>query len=342
MANKKIVNIAYDNSVSGISADNVQDAIGMSRGVIWDTNGDTGVQTEETPNDDTIRFDTNGAERMIISPTGNVGIGTNDPSENLSLRGANMSMEFESSVHNSGTHSIYFKHGNDFAQGRTAIKAAASGAGSGGSLSFLTSGVSRFEIKYDGKVSSNGELYLRGNARLGSSVNTGVKSLKFAPSEAKAAIFSVPGGSYGRADLRFTVGNNGTSAEKTENDYSMIITKNGDVGIGDAVNPNYKLEVGGEIMLQDTTVPVATSGRSGIYSNSGELYAIDQFGNSTQISPHDRETKEWIYNSKNIKTGDTLRINMQAMMIKLDEMLGGGYVFVNGEQLHKKDNNIKT
>jgi hypothetical protein len=47
-----------------------------------DADGDTKVQVEETSDDDKIRFDTSGAERMIIDSTG-VGIATSSPAYNL-------------------------------------------------------------------------------------------------------------------------------------------------------------------------------------------------------------------------------------------------------------------
>ena len=55
---------------------------------IQDTDGNTQIQTEEGANDDTIRFDTAGTERMVISSTGQVGIGTNMPLTRLDVSGA--------------------------------------------------------------------------------------------------------------------------------------------------------------------------------------------------------------------------------------------------------------
>jgi hypothetical protein len=52
-----------------------------------DDDGDTQVQVEESTDEDAIRFDTAGAERMIIDENGNVGIGTTAPRTNLTVVG---------------------------------------------------------------------------------------------------------------------------------------------------------------------------------------------------------------------------------------------------------------
>ena len=53
---------------------------------IEDADGDTKVQVEESTDEDVIRFDTAGTERMIIQADGKVGIGTN-PSHLLDVNG---------------------------------------------------------------------------------------------------------------------------------------------------------------------------------------------------------------------------------------------------------------
>jgi len=55
---------------------------------ISDADGDTKIQMEESSDEDKIRFDTAGTERMIIDNAGNVGIGTNAPTELLHLSDA--------------------------------------------------------------------------------------------------------------------------------------------------------------------------------------------------------------------------------------------------------------
>lgn len=55
---------------------------------IKDADGDTAIQCEEASDEDKIRFDTGGTERMIISNTGEVGIGTAAPTSTLSVVGS--------------------------------------------------------------------------------------------------------------------------------------------------------------------------------------------------------------------------------------------------------------
>ena len=55
--------------------------------VLQDTDADTKIQLEKTPNDNTIRFDTADKERMVITDEGKVGIGTSSPSTALGVAG---------------------------------------------------------------------------------------------------------------------------------------------------------------------------------------------------------------------------------------------------------------
>ncbi len=59
--------------------------IDISSDSITDADGDTQIQVEEGSDDDTIRFDTAGTERMIIDSSGNVGIGTSTPTAELDI-----------------------------------------------------------------------------------------------------------------------------------------------------------------------------------------------------------------------------------------------------------------
>jgi ribosomal protein L24E len=53
-----------------------------------DADGDTKIQVEESSDEDKIRFDTAGSERMIIDNAGNVGIGVTAPDQKLEVAGA--------------------------------------------------------------------------------------------------------------------------------------------------------------------------------------------------------------------------------------------------------------
>ncbi len=57
-----------DSAVAALSFSNLQDQ-----------DADTRIQLEETTDEDTIRFDTAGVERMVLGPTGNLGLGASNP-----------------------------------------------------------------------------------------------------------------------------------------------------------------------------------------------------------------------------------------------------------------------
>ncbi len=57
------------------------------RSSLWDEDHDTGVQVEESADEDYIRFDTAGVERMYIRNDGYVGIGTDNPLVSLLMVG---------------------------------------------------------------------------------------------------------------------------------------------------------------------------------------------------------------------------------------------------------------
>ena len=61
---------------------------------IKDADGDTKVQVEESADEDKIRFDVAGAEKMVLAATG-LGIGTASPTEILTLNATDPTIRFE-------------------------------------------------------------------------------------------------------------------------------------------------------------------------------------------------------------------------------------------------------
>ena len=58
-----------------------------------DADNDTKIQIEETSDEDKIRFDTAGTERMVIDENGNVGVGTSSPVAKFEVSGGHVSIK---------------------------------------------------------------------------------------------------------------------------------------------------------------------------------------------------------------------------------------------------------
>ena len=73
---------------NGVSIEVVSIAVGQINSAIQlaDADGDTKVMVEESSDEDKIRFDTGGTERMIIDSNGKVGIGTSSPSAEFHVK----------------------------------------------------------------------------------------------------------------------------------------------------------------------------------------------------------------------------------------------------------------
>jgi hypothetical protein len=121
---------------------------------------------------------------------------------------------------------------------------------------------------------------------------------------------------------------------------SSIITTalKGNVGIG---TTNQFGSGAGVLSLGNaTTNPTTTLTNAALlYASGGEMYVYDAAGNATQISPHD-DMGLWHYNSTNTRTGKTLEVSMELLTKDLDRILGGGYVYENGDRLFSGENRI--
>ena len=78
----------------------------------------------------------------------------------------------------------------------------------------------------------------------------------------------------------------------------------------------------GVLAIANGVAPAAgTADQSYIYAKdvtaSSEMHVMDEAGNETQISPHDPETGNWIYYSKNVETGRVLRIEMEDLIFDI-------------------------
>jgi hypothetical protein len=60
-------------------------------------------------------------------------------------------------------------------------------------------------------------------------------------------------------------------------------------------------------------------------SSSAEVFVRDEAGNVTKISPHN-EQGEWEYFSRNVKTGKTVRVNMEEMIRDIEKLTGKSYI----------------
>ena len=96
---KTVTTQAIANLAGGGGGDSIEDA-----------DADTKIQVEESSDEDKIRFDTAGTERMIIDETGKVGVGTSSPSELLHIKG-NVLIE-DDSVNGSSDHLLEVKTGS--------------------------------------------------------------------------------------------------------------------------------------------------------------------------------------------------------------------------------------
>jgi len=86
---------------------------------------------------------------------------------------------------------------------------------------------------------------------------------------------------------------------------------------------------GAVILANQSGDPSTVTDSAHIYAkdvtSSSEVFVRDEAGNVTQISPHN-EAGEWQYWSENIKTGKKVRVNMERMIRKLEEITGETFI----------------
>jgi hypothetical protein len=94
-------------------------------------------------------------------------------------------------------------------------------------------------------------------------------------------------------------------------------------------NAEHLSRMGAVILANQAADPAGVTDSSHIYAKddagSSEVYVRDEAGNVTKISPHN-DVGEWEYYSVNKNTGKTVRVNMEKMIRKLEQLTGETFI----------------
>ena len=281
---------------------------------ITDLDEDTKIQVEESSDEDKIRFDTAGSERMIIDNTGKVGIGTTSPATGLHVSSGSSIV----TVENTNTNSMPSIEMKGIKNTGTAATAAILNARSAGSFTIDVdpddtdaNSASFFSVEVDGaeamRVDSEGR------------VGIGTTS----PSE----LLDIDAGTAGSVELTTT---GGRTIQLTANDSEpflsvgsttahsaaimtngvrrLTVNSSGQVGIG-ATNPAAELDIKGasnpEIRLQstDSSDPFLYFGDQVDAVRGG--IGMDTSANALQLRGYNNSTRLTIDSSGNVGIGTT-------------------------------------
>ena len=281
---------------------------------------DHAVSTDHMPTQ--IEFMTNPGDgttvwpetRMTISSDGNVGIGTVSHSEKLSVMG------------------------DTKLQGGVQVDGMV-GVGTASPTSLLTLNGAQPKLTFRENDSDRAEISINDSDNLVITNQSINKYVVFKTNDAGAIRegFRIGGvtpevvvneGSDSLVDFR---------VESDNNTHMLFVDGGNDrIGIG-TNNPDELFDVAGKVridsngmiaMAENTSNPSTETGYAHIYAKDGgatEVYVQDSNGNSTKISPHNPEG-EWEYFSKNSKTGKVVKINMEKMIKRLEEITGESFM----------------
>ena len=115
----------------------------------------------------------------------------------------------------------------------------------------------------------------------------------------------------------FMNGKNITSGSTNE-DVTILASGTGNV----VINAHVRLPM-------QSGNPTADTSSGYVFSKydhpNAEVHVMDGAGNVTKISPHNN-TGEWEYYSRNVNTGKVMRVNMERMIRKLEELTGETFI----------------
>lgn len=103
------------------------------------------------------------------------------------------------------------------------------------------------------------------------------------------------------------------------------------IGIG-TTSPGGGTTTGSNVLsIANGTAPAGgVANQAGLYAadvtSSSELFAFDEAGNATQISPHDPITGEWVFYSKNTYTGKVVKVNMEKLVEAVEQLTGDEFM----------------
>jgi hypothetical protein len=257
-----------------------------------DGDSDTKIQVEETADEDKIRFDTAGTERMIIDASGNVGIGTSSPDSKLQIMnndGSSYRFGFSgSSDVYLDADNVYFRTDNGGAN--TAVMTT-SGLGIG-----TTSPTSKVDIRGpNGAVQSRGQLYLTNTDS--AAINNGSQiSLGGTYSGTSDTFFASIAGRKENS----TVGNfqgylQFATRQTSGNVERMRIDSSGNVGIGtDSPAGNGNLNVHAHSTSTITSLKLSNS-----TSGAGSSQGFDLVSNANTAYVWNRQNDSMIFGTNN-------------------------------------------
>ncbi|MBP9751282.1 MAG: hypothetical protein KBD19_00285 [Candidatus Moranbacteria bacterium] len=306
---------------------------------------------------DDINFDTfpsgSPVTGMVIKKTGNVGIGTTSPTALLDLNSTNGGDTDILRISNpsASAGSIYGLAWRDTANNKTYARIASS-YGASYVNSYLSLSVAdstetlqeRMRIDKSGNVgigttSPSEKLDVNGHIKVNNYIKLGNNTGGFVDPNGNPFLYTTSSGLETRVNAYYT-GGFVSLYSGSPNAERMRVTSAGNVGIG---TTNQFGSGSGVLALGNaTTNPTTTLTNAALlYATGGEMYVYDAAGNATQISPHD-DMGLWHYNSTNTRMGKTLEVSMELLTKDLDRILGGGYVYENGDRLFSGENRIDS